>query len=303
MLFRSNAWDLLQRQRTVAALRESEERFRTVADFTYNWETWLDAEGRYRYVSPACERTSGYSAEEFLSDPGLLIRITHPDDRAYLILHEQVERTTEQVHNFNFRIVTRSGEERWINHVCKTVFDDHGNSLGRRASYQDITVLKRLENELATYNQKLEAQVKERTAELEDLNTALKVLLQRREADKADLEADILSNVNELILPYLEKLKSSRLNEAQETYVALIETELKEITSHFMRTLSAVQQHLTPQELQIVDLVRRGKSSKEIACILNVSSRTVHFHRENIRSKLGLTSQKINLRAHLLSLS
>jgi PAS domain S-box-containing protein len=301
-LFLENVWDLLQRQRMVTALRESEERFRTIADFTYNWETWRDAEGRYRYISPACERISGYSAEKFMDDPDLLIRIVHPDDRAYLILHEQVEMATEQPYDFNFRILARNCEERWIKHICQPVFNSSGKALGRRASYQDITLLKRLEIELATYNQKLEAQVKERTESLEELNTALKVLLERREKDKSELEEGILSNVQELILPYLEKLKCSRLNTAQETYASLIEQKLKDITSPFLHRLSAVQQHLTPHEIQITDLIRRGKSSKEIAAVLNIADRTVHFHRENIRRKLSLTGHKTNLRSYLLSL-
>jgi len=237
-LFLESVWGLLRRQRAIEALRESEERFRTVADFTYNWEAWRDMEGRYLYISPACERTSSYSVKEFMQDPTLLIKIAHPDDRARLIQHELERSTTKLVYNFDFRIITRNGEERWINHVCQPVFDSQGNSLGRRASYRDITAQKLLEIELAAYNQNLEELVKSRTKELEELNTALKVLLQRRESDKTELGEKILSNVNELVLPYLEKLKTIRLTAAQETYVSIIETNIKEIISPFLQNMS-----------------------------------------------------------------
>lgn len=302
-LFLENVWGILKRQKAVEALRQSEERFRTVADFTYNWETWRDMEGHYLYISPACERTSGYSVKEFMKDPGLLLRIAHPDDREILIRHEQERRNARQIYNFNFRIITRNGSERWINYVCQPVSDSSGNSLGRRASYRDITAQKKLEIELATYSQNLEELVKSRTKELEELNTALKVLLQRRESDKNELEEKILSNVNELVLPYLEKLKASRLATARETYMGIIEKNLRDIVSPFLHLISTTQKLLTPQEIQIADLIRWGRSSKEIASILNVSSRTVNFHRENIRKKLGLTGGKENLRSHLGQIS
>lgn len=298
-LFLENVWGILKRQRAVEALRQSEERFRTVADFTYNWETWRDKDGRYLYISPACERTSGYSVKEFMEDQGLLMKIAHPEDREHLVRHEQDHRSSDQIYNFNFRIITREGRERWINYVCQPVSDSLGNSLGRRASYRDITAQKQLEMELETNRQNLEELVKSRTKELEDLNTALKVLLQRRESDKNELEEKILSNVNELVLPYLEKLKTSRLATARETYMGIVEKNLKDIVSPFLHRISSAQKQLTPQEIQIADLIRWGRTSKEIASILKISQRTVNFHRENIRKKFGLTGGKENLRSHL----
>jgi PAS domain S-box-containing protein len=301
-IFLESIWSIVQRQRSVEALRLSEERFRTLADFTYNWETWRGDDGRYIYISPACERTTGYTVKEFMDDPDLVMKIAHPDDRALLVRHEQ-ERLTGKAYNFDFRIITRDGEERWINHVCQPTFGTDGKSLGRRASNRDITVRKRLEIDLETYSQKLEGLVKSRTKELEELNTALKVLLQHREVDKTEIEEKILSNVNELILPYLEKLKTSRLTAAQEIYASIIETHLKEIISPFLQHISISHHHLSPQETQIAALVKSGRSSKDISSILNVSTRTINFHRENIRKKLGLTGEKTNLRSHLLSIT
>jgi PAS domain S-box-containing protein len=129
-----------------AELRKSEERFRTVADFTYDWEYWLDADGHYIYVSPSCERVTGYAADEFRSDPGLLEGIIHPDDISLAIQHLREEPVEgSQVLPIVFRIITRGGAERWLEHVCQPVYDSEGKYLGRRGSNRDITARKQAE--------------------------------------------------------------------------------------------------------------------------------------------------------------
>jgi PAS domain S-box-containing protein len=121
------------------SLREGEEHFRIVADFTHDWEYWVGVDSRHLYVSPSCERVTGYRADEFMQDPNLLRTIVHPQDRAALDCHlaENFESGGED--SLDFRIVTRSGEERWINHVCQPVRAADGRWLGRRASNRDIT--------------------------------------------------------------------------------------------------------------------------------------------------------------------
>ena len=136
---------------------------------------------------------------------------------------------------------------------------------------------------------------------LEEVNTALKVLLRRREEDKTELEEKVLSNVKELILPYVQTLSNTRLDAKQMTYVGIIESNLNTIVSSFLQKLSSKYLGLTPKEIQVAGLVKEGKTSKEIAELLNVSQRAVEFHRENIRTKLGLKNKKANLRSYLLS--
>lgn len=155
----------LYKHRMETALRQSEEKYRTVADFTYDWEDWLGPEGYYLYVSPACERITGYSREEFIADPGLILTIIHPDERD-LVSHHYAE-TRQPDHKeaarLDFRVITRTGEERWIAHVCQPVFGDDGRWLGRRASNRDITKRKQVEFEreqLITELQTALAQVK-----------------------------------------------------------------------------------------------------------------------------------------------
>ena len=131
--------ELEEREYTEKALRESEERFRTIADFTYDWEYWLAPDGSFNYITPSVERITGYSAAEFFQDPMLLEKITHPDDLEGLNKHVHEELLAAKAQEFIFRIITKNGEERWIGHVCQSVFTPEGKNLGRRASNRNMT--------------------------------------------------------------------------------------------------------------------------------------------------------------------
>ncbi len=138
---------------------------------------------------------------------------------------------------------------------------------------------------------------------LEEVNTALKVLLKRREEDSKEFENRVLSNVKKLIDPYIKKLKKSGLNPDQMIYADILENNISEITSSFSRDLSVKYMDLTPQEIHVAHYIREGKRSKDIAKLLHITERTVNFHRENIRKKLGLANKKTNIRSYLLSFS
>ncbi|OPZ23698.1 MAG: Sporulation kinase A [Deltaproteobacteria bacterium ADurb.BinA179] len=218
------------------------------------------------------------------------------------------------------------------------VKDENGHPICLLCSFVDITERKLTEQKLQKAYESLEQRVEERTEELvranirlkreieerklaeqtlmrkeeelqlkslnlEEANTALKVLLKRGEQDKKELEEKVLSNIKELALPYLEKLKACSLDDRQAAYVQLLESSLGDIISPFLQKLSAQYLNLTPTEIQVANLVREGKSTKEISELLNISKRAVEFHRNNIRDKLGLKKEKANLRSYLLSLS
>jgi PAS domain S-box-containing protein len=139
------------------ALKASEERYRTVADFTYDWEYWTGPDNGIKYISPSCERITGYSVAQFNADPELLDRIVHPEDRAALKSHHREPTSSGQPHLLDIRIIRSDGQERWISHVCRMVFDERGNALGRRASNRDITERKRAEEALSRYARRLES--------------------------------------------------------------------------------------------------------------------------------------------------
>jgi PAS domain S-box-containing protein len=138
-----------------ADLRRSEERFRTLADSTYDWETWRGSDGKYLYVSPSCERITGYRNEEFIADPSLVSRIIHPDDQAFATKHFVEDFRAQEVVHIDFRIITKTGEERFISHYCQGVFTKDGEFLGRRESNRDISIRKRAEMELRRVNRAL----------------------------------------------------------------------------------------------------------------------------------------------------
>ena len=142
-------WDIIKQKQFADAQRESEEKFRTVADWTYDWELWLDPKGQIVYSSPSCERITGYSPNNFTTDPGLLVRIVHPDDRDFYEGHHQLIHDDKAgVEKEEYRILTRTGEERWVEHICRPVFGIDNRYLGRRVSNRDITERKRAEMEL-----------------------------------------------------------------------------------------------------------------------------------------------------------
>lgn len=132
-------YKLVKKQDMVRDLQASVTKYQAIADNTYNWEFWLSPEGHFLYNSPSCQRITGYTAEEFYADPGLLQRIVHPDDRALLEDHRHDSTWKLGIGELKFRIVHRKGDVRRIQHFCQPVFDDTGKFLGSRGSNTDIS--------------------------------------------------------------------------------------------------------------------------------------------------------------------
>jgi PAS domain S-box-containing protein len=185
---------------------------------------------------------------------------------------------------------------------------ENGSVVGAIDLALDITKAKQAEKDLRNAHKILEQQVKERTRELEsktqkfeELNIALKVLLSKRDEDKIKIEENVLSNVNNLILPYVNKLKKIVSDQSQKIFVEILESNLREIILPFAKKTSSRYLSLTPAEIQVANLVKQGRRTKEIASLLNLSSKTIESHRESIRKKIGIKNKKINLRSYLLS--
>lgn len=155
-LYLHYAFDVTKERKKEKLLRESELKFRTVADYMYDWEYWTSPEAKLLFVSPSSKRLTGYSAEEFIENPKLLYEIVHPDDKPSLSSHFTVI-TKEPTHIRDFRIITRNGETRWLSHACQPVFDEKGRFLGRRISNRDITDRKNAEDALVASEKRWEA--------------------------------------------------------------------------------------------------------------------------------------------------
>jgi DNA-binding NarL/FixJ family response regulator len=148
---------------------------------------------------------------------------------------------------------------------------------------------------------KREKELNARTRSLEEANTAFSILLRRREEDRTHFESSVVSNMSTLIKPYIEKLKNTPLDAIQTNHLNVIETNLEQIISPFVRDIGSRVLDLTPMEIRVANLVKEGKSNIEIAEKLSVSKNTILTHRFNLRRKLGIKNKKINLRAYLLS--
>ena len=180
--------EISEHKRAEEALRASEERFRTVADFTYDWEYWVAPNGDFVYVSPSCEQITGYCPDEFQRDPRIVEMMAHPDDRSLVKRHLTEEFESQEATSMDFRIITQSGEERWIAHICQPVYSTDGRWLGRRASNRDITQEKRIEKALREAHDELERRVQERTAELVKANEQLEREIKERKRAEETLQ-------------------------------------------------------------------------------------------------------------------
>jgi len=140
--------EISDRCRIEEDLRQSEKKYRIVADNTYDWEWWKDANGRFLYISPSCKRFTHYEAGEFFADPDLLPKIIYPDDRSSFISHQNNVESTLSSGQIDFRIVRKDGAVRWVAHFCQSVVDEDGRLSGRRGSNHDITERKRAEESI-----------------------------------------------------------------------------------------------------------------------------------------------------------
>lgn len=235
----------------------------------------------------ARDRLLGKTAYEYFKI-GKVADFRKTDD---LILKAGRESVTEEA------VLNVQGEER-IYDVRKTVYEDREGDKQIVGVFRDITEQKNSAKAL----EKSEKTLMAKSKNLEELNAALRILLKHREEDKKELESKIVYNFKKLVLPYLEKLKSASLKEEQRSYLKILESNLTEIMSPFLRDLIIRHTDLTPREVQIIDLIKEGMTSKEIAKILNISAKAVDFHRGNIRRKFRLPENS-NLRTYLSKIS
>jgi PAS domain S-box-containing protein len=182
------------------------------------------------------------------------------------------------------------GEQRWKAKVFKI-----GDELGIITI--DVTDQKKKEEMLA----KQKAELESSKIKLEEVNTALRALLKMREEDQAKFEEQIIFSIKQLVRPYLEQAKKIANDQKVQTFLCIMESNLDDIISPFSGKTYSKILNLTPVEIQVANLVKQGKTTKEIAEVLNVSTKTIDRHRNNVRDKLKIKNKKANLRTYLLS--
>ena len=288
--------DITQRRRAEEAMRLSEQKYRELFEHANDIIFILDFDGKILSCNAAAANTYGYEPQQL---PGL--GIEELLDRDYLpVMREFIRKKVigSMQNSQEFLTYTKEGEAVWVE-VNARIIRENGKPVSVHGIARSITDRKKMEEAL----RKRERELEEKSRNLEDANTALKVLLKRREEDRAELEEKVICNVRELILPYIENLKITQVDSHQRNQLTILERHINEIVSPFLRTLSSKYPNLTPMEIKVTTFIREGRTTKEIADLLHVSARTVDVHRDNIRKKLGLKNRKANLRSHLLSIT
>ena len=283
-------------KKTGGQLWRGEEYFRALTENSLDIIIVVDKKGTITYVSPSAERFLGYKSEELLGKSGFKLILPADLPRAIYDFGKAIL-TEEIIIPNSFRVRHKDGSERVLEGVGKNLLDNPAVK-GFVMNVRDVSERKKAEEALKDREKELNF----KTRHLEEANIALKVLLRRRDEDKEELEEKILLNMKELIAPYLEKLKMTGLDEKQKTYISIVESNLNDIISPFSHKLSSMFLDFTPTEIQVANLLRQGKTNKEIGELFNCSPRTIAFHRDNIRRKLGLKNKKTNLKSYLVSL-
>jgi len=181
--------------------------------------------------------------------------------------------------------------------------------MAKRLTYNQLAQqVKRTEKQLLKLKEKEEklrekhSALKLKAMELRESTRALRALLTESDKARRDLEERVVSNVKHLVLPYTNKLTKNGLDMHQMTYLNILQSNLNDIVSPFVHQLSSRYSALTPKEIQVAQLIKEGKNTRDTAELLGSSRRTIESHRQSIRTKLGVKNTKGNLRSHLLSM-
>ena len=249
-----------------------------------------DADLNYLGCNRAFEETLGFVKEHIIGKnvhdvmPEKLARIHHQKDL-------QLMQAGDEIKHYEVSSTYPDGKEHDLL-VFKALFHNKDGSIGGLIG-TNLDISERNQAQL---------QLELHAEELENTNTALRVLLKQVNENKTEMEGKVLDNFARLVSPYLDTLKENLANTPQQEYIKVIQENIKKITSAFSQKLSSSYLGLSPREIQVADLVRHGRTNKESSGILNISTNAIEFHRNNLRRKLGIQNKKVNLRTYLLSM-
>jgi PAS domain S-box-containing protein len=321
------ATDITESKYAEEALRKSEKKYHALLEDASDAIVLTDEHGNILEVNKKAEELMGYTRKELLQ---MHYTQLHP-----MIAQERTidafEKIVEQGHDTlqDGSIYRKDGKVVPVD-ITGSVIQYAGMKVVQE-SFRDISehkhtadslerLVRKRTAELTAKNEQLILEIKERkhaeaalrrkakelhlhSGKLQEMNAALKVLLKQREEDKRELEEKVMANVKELLLPYLEELKTSRLDPRGKVNVSILEANLDSIISPFTHKLSSKYSGFTPREIQVANLIRQGKSTKDIAEFMGISLSAINLYRNRIRHKLGIITKKINLRSHLMTLS
>jgi PAS domain S-box-containing protein len=283
-------FDLSERKEVEAALAESEKKYRDIFERATEGIFQTGMHGELLNANPAFARMFGYKSagDVMKSVTDITTEICYDDKQREKIRKLLTE--SGQVRAMEVEGRRRDGKKIWVTMNMSAVRSVSGQILFYEGTLADVTARKKMEEE-----------IRSKTESLEETNAALRVLLKHRESDNVELEEKVVQNVRDLVLPYVERIKQSN-SDRDVAFAEIVESNLNDILTPFVKRMAAKYATFTPKEIQIADLMKKGKSTKEIAGLLSLSIRTVDVHRYKIRQKLGIKNKKINLQSYLLSL-
>jgi two-component system sensor histidine kinase/response regulator len=279
-------------------LAKREQMYRAFVETISEWIWETDADGFFTYASPHVFDILGYSPTEVV---GKQLTDFMPPKEARRVKRSlrRLNREGRPIRAFESFCIHKHGHPVYRETNGIPFFGHDGKLLGYRGSDRDISEQKRIVDELRARKGELE----NKTNRLEEVNTTLNVLLQQREKDKGNLQRATLSNIKRLVMPYVQKLQKSRLTDSQAMILDVLATNLKEIASSYMEDITLQHFQFTTRELEVISLIKAGKTTREIGALLGLGKAAIDSYRNHIRKKLGLNKRKVNLQAYLASLS
>ncbi len=290
---RGYLFDNTAAKRAEQALREAEARHRGLIEFLPDAVVVSDEAERIVFANPAAARLVGASGTEALVGRSLF-EIFHPSSHATVRARSQAALTEGIPGPAERRGVVRLDQSVLQVETAVTPIRFDGQPCVLRVN-RDVTARVRAEEALLKKDQEISLQL----GKIEKLNAALTALLEHREQESQRNLASLQRTLDQLVTGHIETLKRTSLMPDQRILVEVIEANVRNVAGSFVRHLDAWKLRLTPTEVQIADLVRLGRRTKEIAGLLHVSPSAIAFHRNNLRAKLGLTGRPINLVSYL----
>lgn len=272
-----------------------DENYYLIYDHPHSFEAqaWMEKEKKTDF--PVCVMNAGYSSGWCEESFGLSL------------VTAEIECQAKGDRHCRFIMAPPSKIKEYITKYSKQAYIKYEHYKG--LDVPEFFKRKRLEDELREHKAHLEEQVQQRTDKLtktnqrlEEANIALKVVLKQMESKKKTDQENFLLNIRHSIMPYLDQLSFTDLNDSQRMLLEQLKKNIDDIASPLVSKLSSKFLNLTPMEIKVASLVKDGVVNKDIAEILSVSLNTITSHRYKIRTKLGLKNKKVNLRSYLRSL-
>jgi PAS domain S-box-containing protein len=275
-------------------LEAAETRYRTVVEDQTELISRFSADGKFLFVNQAYCRffdKKPYDLPENRWQP-----VAFVEDRGRIEQQLLQLSPTNPVVVIENRVCKGDGDIRWVQFINRGIFNSANTLVEIQSVGRDISDLKDIQMSL----QQKEDELSNKNSQLERLNIALEVVIEQKNEQLGTLQSDIIKQYNSLVKPHIDELKNISQNRRDAQYLTLIEHGIQQILSPFAQQISSLSNHLSPMETKVASLITNGMSIKGMAQELKISPHTVKYHRKNIRSKLGIQNQKINLRSYLL---